>query len=110
VLSFTAYAYVDSTYIRSEKNDIEARRVFKDASQRKGIDWPVAIWDRWITFEYQFGSLEDIEKATNAVKEFKRKEDERRFKHWQATYSTVGPIVATTTLAIDQPPTNSDQL
>lgn len=87
--------------------------MFKDASQRKGVDWPEVIWDRWISFEYQFGSLEDIGKTTNAVKEFKRKEDERRTKMWQAhaaAYSAAGPTSATTTLAIDQPPTKSDQL
>ncbi|PVF92511.1 hypothetical protein CPB86DRAFT_769315 [Serendipita vermifera] len=67
-----------------ERKAIEARRVFKDASQRKGLDWPEAIWERWITFEYQFGSLDDIEKALGAVKEHKKAEDIRRIKAWEA--------------------------
>lgn len=100
---------------RHEKNILEARRVFKDASQRKGIDWPEAIWDRWLLFEYQFGSIEDIEKATSAVKDFKRREDERRSKAWQAHAAAYSASVgtngaATDTVAVEsaQAPTTDD--
>lgn len=74
--------YVDR--LISANQIVEARRVFKDASQRKGLDWPEMIWERWVSFEYQFGSLEEIEHALSATKDFKRREDARRQKAWQA--------------------------
>ena len=69
---------------RSQNQIIEARRVFKDASQRKGLDWAEAIWERWVLFEYQFGTLEEITKTLSVVKEFKKVEDARRKKAWEA--------------------------
>ena len=69
---------------RSQNNIIEARRVFKDASQRKGLDWAEAIWERWVLFEYQFGTLGEITKTLGMVKEFKKVEDARRTKAWEA--------------------------
>jgi hypothetical protein len=69
---------------RSQNNITEARRVFKDASQRKGLDWAEAIWERWILFEYQFGTLEEIAKTLSMVKDFKKVEDARRKKAWEA--------------------------
>jgi murein L,D-transpeptidase YcbB/YkuD len=69
---------------RSQNKITEARRVFKDASQRKGLDWAEAIWERWVLFEYEFGTLEEVTKTLSVVKEFKRVEDARRKKAWEA--------------------------
>jgi len=70
--------------LRSQNKVAEARRVFKDASQRKGLDWAEAIWERWVLFEYQFGTVEEVSKTLIAVKEFKKIEDARRKKAWEA--------------------------
>jgi hypothetical protein len=69
---------------RSQNKITEARRVFKDASQRKGLDWAEAIWERWVLFEYEFGTLEEVTKTLSVVKEFKKVEDARRKKAWEA--------------------------
>ncbi|KAG9056261.1 Splicing factor [Serendipita sp. 407] len=81
--SLTWLNYIDI----AENKVVEARRVFKDASQRKGLDWPEAIWEKWLTFEYQFGSLDDIDRAIAATKEFKVKEEARRKKAWEDSYA-----------------------
>jgi hypothetical protein len=92
---------------RSQNNITEARRVFKDASQRKGLDWAEAVWERWILFEYQFGTLEEVAKTLSVVKEFKKIEDARRKKAWEAhaqaqaaAYVANGPAAPSTATAV----------
>ncbi|KAG8755812.1 Splicing factor [Serendipita sp. 396] len=83
----TATKFYKTFSLTAENKAVEARRVFKDASQRKGLDWPEAIWEKWLTFEYQFGSLDDIDRAIAATKEFKVKEEARRKKAWEDSYA-----------------------
>lgn len=94
--------YID--VLLSQNKIVEARRVFKDASQRKGLDPPEAVWDRWILFEYQFGTVEEVEKTLGVVKEFKKAEELRRKRAWEAyareqaaAYASNGFTATTTT-------------
>ena len=59
-----------------------ARKVLKELSQRKGIDWPEAIWERWISLEHLFGRNEDVQKCLAVITVQKRIEEERRRKAW----------------------------
>jgi hypothetical protein len=51
-------------------------------SQRKGIDWPEAIWDRWISLEHLFGRNDDVQKCLAVIAVQRRVEEERRKKAW----------------------------
>jgi hypothetical protein len=65
-----------------EKQISSARKVLKDVSQRKGIDWPEAIWERWISLEHLFGKNEDVQKCLAVIAVQRRVEEERRRKAW----------------------------
>jgi len=51
-------------------------------SQRKGIDWPEALWERWISLEHLFGRNEDVQKCLAVIAVQRRVEEERRRKAW----------------------------
>jgi len=54
---FQLFIWILALQLCSEEKQIS--KVLKDLSQRKGIDWPRAIWDRWISLEYFFGRNDD---------------------------------------------------
>lgn len=78
----TQYPNPDSPSCSQEKQISTARKVLKDLSQRKGIDWPEAIWERWISLEHLFGRNEDVQKCLAVIAVQKRIEEERRRKAW----------------------------
>ncbi|KXN88177.1 hypothetical protein AN958_07636 [Leucoagaricus sp. SymC.cos] len=61
-LAWTAYT---DALIKHQQYD-EARSVFSDV-YKKQIDWPEAIWEAWITFEQQHGSVTDIDVCSEKV-------------------------------------------
>ena len=67
---------------RKEKQISNARKILKDLSQRKGIDWPEAIWDRWVSLEHLFGRNDDVQKCLAVIAIQRRVEEERRRKAW----------------------------
>lgn len=79
--SFDARILTRQSYSK-EKQISTARKVLKDLSQRKGIDWPEAIWERWISLEHLFGRNEDAQKCLAVIAVQKRIEEERRRKAW----------------------------
>lgn len=62
-----------------------ARKVLKELSQRKGIDWPEAIWERWVSLEHLFGRNDDVQKCLAVIAVQRRIEEERRRKAWATT-------------------------
>jgi len=65
-----------------EKRISGARKVLKDLNQRKGVDWPEATWDCWISLEYLFGRNGDVQKRLAVIAMHGRIEEERRRKAW----------------------------
>ncbi|KAG7527949.1 hypothetical protein FFLO_06491 [Filobasidium floriforme] len=45
----------------------QARTALKIAANRQGMDWPQAIWSRWISFEETHGSIEQVVAAHSKV-------------------------------------------
>ena len=61
-----------------------------------------------MSFEQQFGSLEEIEHALSATKDFKRREDARRQKAWEAqTYAQAAISRAQATAIIPVEPSSN---
>lgn len=50
---------------RGEKHKT-ARAIFSDIAL-KHLDWPEAVWDAWIAFEHQHGSVEELEACLDKV-------------------------------------------
>lgn len=44
----------------------DARSLFSDLAY-KNLDWPEAIWEAWISFEHQHGSVAELEACLDKV-------------------------------------------
>lgn len=56
-----------------------ARTVFSDLVY-KNLDWPEAIWESWIAFEHQYGSVEELEACLDKVEKAQAQINMRRAK------------------------------
>lgn len=72
----------DLPVVQQRKKISDACKDLKDLSQRKGIDWPEAIWERWISLEHLFGRNDDVQKCLAVIAVQRRVEEERRRKAW----------------------------
>jgi hypothetical protein len=63
-----------------EKKISIAREVLKGLTQRKGIDWPDPIWERWISLEHLFGRNEDVQGCLDIIAKRRQIEEEKRKK------------------------------
>jgi len=63
---------------RSDHHDL-ARSTFKDVST-KNLDYPEALWDAWINFEYAHGSLASLEDAMARIERARTRVEARRMK------------------------------
>ena len=66
-------------YLRRQKHYHEARTVFSDLVY-KNLDWPEAIWEGWIAFEHQYGSVEELETCLDKVEKAQAHVNLRRAK------------------------------
>lgn len=64
---------------RRQKQYHEARTVFSDLVY-KNLDWPEAIWEGWIAFEHQHGSVEELEACLDKVERAQTQVNMRRAK------------------------------
>lgn len=64
---------------RRQKQLHEARTVFSDLVY-KNLDWPEAIWEGWIAFEHQHGSVEELEACLDKVERAQTQVNMRRAK------------------------------
>lgn len=62
----------------SDHHDL-ARSTFKDVST-KNLDYPEALWDAWINFEYAHGSLASLEDAMARIERARTQAEARRMK------------------------------
>ncbi|KAL4073262.1 hypothetical protein V8B97DRAFT_1953447 [Scleroderma yunnanense] len=77
-------AYTD-VLIRSGHLDV-ARSTFQNVST-KNLDYPEALWDAWINFEYAHGSLALLEDAMARIERARTQAEARRMKQAQAIYN-----------------------
>ena len=56
--------------------------VLKDLSQHKGIDWPEATWDHWVSLEHVFGGNDNVQKCLAIIAIQRQVEEEKRRKAW----------------------------
>ncbi|KAI6014828.1 hypothetical protein BKA83DRAFT_4345131 [Pisolithus microcarpus] len=96
-------AYTD-VLIRTDHHDL-ARSTFQEVST-KNLDYPEALWDAWINFEYAHGSLVSleealvrIERARSQVEARRIKEAQKAFEIAQAQYAQEQEIVSAPTPA-----------
>ncbi|KAG6332455.1 hypothetical protein ID866_6633, partial [Astraeus odoratus] len=76
-------AYTD-VLIRTEHHDL-ARSTFQEIST-KNLDYPEALWDAWINFEYAHGSLTSLEDALARIERARIQVEARRMKEAQKAY------------------------
>ena len=60
--------------MQKRKENSNAHKVLKDLRQRKGIDWPETIEDRWVSLEHLFGR--DVQKTSLFIGMPRRIEEE----------------------------------
>ncbi|KIM54604.1 hypothetical protein SCLCIDRAFT_136495 [Scleroderma citrinum Foug A] len=76
-------AYTDAL-VHSDHHDL-ARSTFKDVST-KNLDYPEALWDAWINFEYAHGSLASLEDTMARIERARTQAEARRMKQAQKAY------------------------
>jgi len=54
---------IQTSHLRRHEHIAEARSALKVAANRQGMDWPQAIWSRWISFEECYGAIEQVTAA-----------------------------------------------
>jgi len=69
-----------------KKRTSGARKVLRDLSQRKRIDWSKMVWDRWISLQHLFGRNDDVQNCLAVVAMQRRIEEER----WRKAWATAG--------------------
>ena len=70
---------VSSQSSRRKDEYDEARSVFSDLAY-KDLDWPEAIWEAWVSFEHQHGSIEELEACLDKVERAQYQINMRRAK------------------------------
>jgi len=65
-----------------QKQTINRPRVPKELSQRKGINWPEAIWDRWNPLDHLFGKNDDVHKCLAVIAVQRQIEEKMRREAW----------------------------
>ncbi|KAI6122456.1 hypothetical protein EDD16DRAFT_1570902 [Pisolithus croceorrhizus] len=76
-------AYTD-VLIRTDHHDL-ARSTFQEVSA-KNLDYPEALWDAWINFEYAHGSLVSLEEALARVERARTQVEARRIQEAQKAF------------------------
>ena len=46
----------------------------------KQLDWPEALWEAWVSFEYLHGALEEIESCSDKIEKAQYQTNARRAK------------------------------
>ncbi|KAI6030527.1 hypothetical protein F5J12DRAFT_296247 [Pisolithus orientalis] len=78
-------AYTD-VLIRTDHHDL-ARSTFQDVST-KNLDYPEALWDAWINFEYAHGSLTSLEESLARIERARTQVEARRMREAQKAFET----------------------
>jgi hypothetical protein len=52
----------------------------------KQLDWPEALWEAWVSFEYLHGTLEEIESCLDKIEKAQYQTNARRAKEAAKTY------------------------
>jgi squamous cell carcinoma antigen recognized by T-cells 3 len=77
----SADCHLFANKVNSRNNDYtKATTVFKEASFRKNLDYPEAIWEGWLNFEHLHGSLQSLEACLDQLEKAQRQVSERRAK------------------------------
>ncbi|KAI6145673.1 hypothetical protein EDD17DRAFT_1653003 [Pisolithus thermaeus] len=76
-------AYTD-VLIRTDHHNL-ARSTYQEVST-KNLDYPEALWDAWINFEYAHGSLVSLEEALARVERARTQVEARRIKEAQKAF------------------------
>ncbi|KAI6044840.1 hypothetical protein EDC04DRAFT_2560886 [Pisolithus marmoratus] len=66
---------------------ILARSTFEEIST-KNLDYPEALWDAWINFEYAHGSLASLEEALARIERTRTQVEARRIREAQKAFET----------------------
>ncbi|KZP31530.1 hypothetical protein FIBSPDRAFT_776202 [Athelia psychrophila] len=84
-LAWTAYT---DACVRAEKQKT-ARAIFSDIAMKQ-LDWPEAVWDAWIAFEHQHGTVEQLEACLDKVEKAQYSVNMHRAKEAEhAQYQTM---------------------
>ena len=70
---------ISSPFYRRKDQYYEARNLFSDLAY-KNLDWPEAIWEAWVSFEHQHGSVEELEACLDKVERAQYQVNMRRAK------------------------------
>ncbi|KIM89071.1 hypothetical protein PILCRDRAFT_812968 [Piloderma croceum F 1598] len=86
--SYVAWMSYTDMLIRKDQYD-DARSLFSDLAY-KNLDWPEAIWEAWISFEHQHGSVAELEACLDKVERAQYQVNMRRAKEAEkAAYQTM---------------------
>ncbi|KAL1921342.1 uncharacterized protein VTP21DRAFT_11058 [Calcarisporiella thermophila] len=77
-------AWISFAQFEKEHGDIaKARSIYKQARTRVNLDWPERVFDAWLTFEHEYGSLESFMHARSSIKKQMRIISSKREKALQ---------------------------
>ncbi|KAG0252058.1 RNA-binding protein 4F [Actinomortierella ambigua] len=64
----SASTWLESINMELRLGDYDkARRLFRMAAQTKGLDWPTTMYDAWVSFEQEYGGVEDLKSVYIAI-------------------------------------------
>ncbi|KAG6813581.1 hypothetical protein H0H92_009625 [Tricholoma furcatifolium] len=73
--SYLVWIALTETLIKYQEYE-KAGKVFQDIHS-KNIDWPEAIWEAWINFEYLYGTVDGLNEALDKIERAQYQEAEK---------------------------------